>query len=123
MKSFVFYREWLDSISELPVDAQDKIIADIVRCGIEEELAHEQDLVTSAFVNMVRPRIQYSKDKYAERVEASKSAGRKVKISDELILDMAINGKTPPEIAETLGCSVSTVYHSQGWRNRKKTEF
>ena len=31
--TFVFYGEWLDNIKDLPVEEQDKIIADVVRYG------------------------------------------------------------------------------------------
>ena len=33
LNRFVFYGEWLDNIKDLPLDIQDKIIAEIVRYG------------------------------------------------------------------------------------------
>jgi len=41
--TFVVHKEWLDSIKGLPVEQQDKIIADFVRYGTEMKLAHEED--------------------------------------------------------------------------------
>ena len=36
--TFVFYGEWLDNIKDLPIEEQDKIIADVVRYGTRKEL-------------------------------------------------------------------------------------
>ena len=53
----------------------------------------------------------------------SKSAGRKKKIDDKQIYDLAKAGKTAQEVADTLGISKSAVDKSDGWRNRKNEEF
>ena len=75
--TFVVHSEWLDCIANLPVEQQDKIIAEIIRYGTGVEMAHSDDAITQAFVNMVKGRIDYSKDKYAQKVEAGTTAGRK----------------------------------------------
>ena len=80
--TFVVHSEWLDCIANLPVEQQDKIIAEIIRYGTGVEMAHSDDAITQAFVNMVKGRIDYSKDKYAQKVEAGTTAGRKMKLNE-----------------------------------------
>lgn len=41
--NFIFLREWLDSISDLDVDIQDKIIGEIVRYGTNADMVHEDN--------------------------------------------------------------------------------
>ena len=38
--TFVVHKDWLDSIKDLPIEQQDKIIAEFVRYGPEMELQH-----------------------------------------------------------------------------------
>lgn len=76
--TFVVHGEWLDNIKNLPLEQQDKIIGDLVRYGVERDPAHSNDPVISAFVNMVKGSIDYSKIKYSEK----KFGGRKKKIDD-----------------------------------------
>lgn len=112
--TFIFHKEWLDAIKGLPVEQQDKVISDLVRYGVEEDLAHN-DPVTQSLVNMLRGRIDYSKDKYEEK----KHGGRKKKMDEKAIWDLARAGKKSQEIADLLGLSKSAVDHSEGWRQRK----
>lgn len=68
---------------------------------------------------MVKGSIDYSKIKYSEK----KFGGRKKKIDDQVIYEMARNGKTSTEIAECLEVSKSAIDHSDGWRRRKEQDF
>ena len=72
---------------------------------------------------MLKGRIDYSKDKYQQKVDMSKTAGRKKKVNDEQIFKLAKSGKTSTEIANILEISKSTVDHSEGWKKRKEEEF
>lgn len=123
--TFVVHSEWLENIKDLPVEQQDKIIAEIVRFGAGLESQHKDDVMIQAFVNMVKSRINFSKNKYNEKVKMSKTAGRKKVINEDAISEMARQGLSAQEIAARLGCSKSTIDHSDGWKNRKnesKTE-
>lgn len=82
-------------------------------------LRHEDDEIVQSLVNMLKGRIDYSKEKYQTRVEMSKGAGRKKKIDDALIYKLAQEGRSSKEIAELAGISKSAVDHSDGWRQRK----
>lgn len=121
--TFIIRGEWLDSISSLPVDMQDKILADIVRFGTRKDMQYENDPVICSMVNLLKGRIDASINAYNEKVERSQKAGRKKKYDDSKIYTLAKQGKTAEEIALELGCSKSTVDKSEGWKNRKLEEF
>lgn len=117
--TFIVHREWLDSIKNLPIEQQDKIIAEFVRYGTDLGLKHPDDALTQSFVNILKSRIDFSKNKYEKKVQAGKSAGRKKKVDDNEILRLALEGMKSAEIAEKLGVSKSTIDHSDGWKRRK----
>lgn len=117
--TFIVHREWLDSIKNLPTEQQDKIIAEFVRYGTDLGLKHPDDALTQSFVNILKSRIDFSKNKYEKKVQAGKSAGRKKKADDDEILRLALGGMKSAEIAEKLGVSKSTIDHSDGWKRRK----
>lgn len=117
--TFIVHREWLDSIKNLPIEQQDKIIAEFVRYGTDLGLKHPDDALTQSFVNILKSRIDFSKNKYEKKVQAGKSAGRKKKVDDDEILHLALGGMKSAEIAEKLGVSKSTIDHSDGWKRRK----
>ena len=121
--TFVFYGEWLDNIKDLPVEEQDKIIADVVRYGTRKELQDENDTYTAAIVKMLKGRIDNNIYEYEKKLEMSKTAGRKKKVNDKQIYDMAREGKTASQIALELGCSKATVDKNEGWKNRKIDDF
>lgn len=118
--TFIVHKEWLRNIEGLPVEQQDKIIAEFVRYGCDMELEHNGDAVVQAFVNMLKGRIDFSKDKYEQKVKAGKTSGRKKKVNDDLIHKYAREGKTSSQIADMLGVSKSSVDHSEGWRKRNE---
>lgn len=123
IETFIVHKEWLDNIAGLPVEMQDKVIADFVRYGVGLNLEHSEDPVAQAMVNMLKNRIDYSKEQYAKKVEMSKTAGRKKKLDDQQVYELAREGKSAGEVAEILGVSKSAIDHSEGWRNRKQEGF
>lgn len=116
--TFVVHSEWLENIEKLPIEQQDKIIAEFVRYGCDMNLEHEDDSVIQAFVNMLKGRIDFSKDKYQQKVNNGKTSGRRKKVDDKNIRELARGGKSSSEIAQLLGISKSSVDHSEGWRRR-----
>lgn len=120
--TFVVHSEWLENINELPIEQQDRIIAEIVRYGAGLESVHPDDMITQAFVNFVKTRIDYSKNKYQGKVNAGKSYGKKKKVEEGEISRLAREGRSAAEIAEILECSKSLVDHSEEWKNRFKVE-
>ena len=119
MSNFVFYGDWLKNIEDLPVEIQDKIIADIVRYGVDVDMAHEDEMTISMAVNFTKRAIDDSKAKYKAKIEYGKNHGKAKKTNDKEIYDLAREGLKSAEIAEILGVSKSSVDHSEGWRQRK----
>jgi DNA-binding NarL/FixJ family response regulator len=119
MGNFVFYKDWIKNIKDLPIDIQDKIIADIVRYGVGEEMAHDGEATIQMAVNFTKRAIDDSKAKYKAKIEYGKNHGKAKKTNDKEIYDLAREGLKSAEIAEILGVSKSSVDHSDGWRQRK----
>lgn len=114
--TFIMRKEWLDNIKSLSIEQQDRILADIVRYGVNDHPAHADDPVVEAFVNMVKARIDVSKQVYEEKVEMSKNAGKKASVDKAKIYECAKLGFTAKETAKVAGCSQSTVLHSEEWK-------
>lgn len=124
INTFIFYGDWIDSIEGLDVEQQDKILAEIVRYGSRRELKYTDDPYVSSMVNLLKGRIDAVRNSYEEKCEMSKKgSGRKKQYNDETIYNLAREGKTAEEIANELGCSKSTIDKSEGWRNRKDSNF
>lgn len=83
-------------------------------------MRRDGDAYIASMVKLVTDEIDFSKEKYQERLVMSQFAGRKKKVDDEQILRLALTGKNSTEIAELLGISKSAVDHSEGWKQRKK---
>ena len=121
--TFVVRGEWLQNISTLPPEMQDKIIAEIVRYGTRQPTLYDSDPIIFSIVNGYKGSIDRSIYEYEQKLEMSKTAGRKKKLDDKAIYDLAQTGKTAQEVALELGISKSSVDKSEGWKQRKNTEF
>ena len=123
--TFIVHKDWLDSILTLPVEQQDRIIGDFVRYGVGNDLEHTNDPITASFVNLLKGRIDYSVNEYEKKLKMSKTAGRKKKINDLDVYELAREnpGYTSQDIANILGVSKSSIDHSDGWKNRYKDSY
>ena len=119
--TFIMRGEWLQNIAGMPIEMQDKVIAEIVRYGTGQELVYTDDYVISSIVNMVKGSIDFSIGNYEQKVMNGQKGGRKKKIDDDQIYGLAIKGMTAQEIADELGVSKSSVDKSEGWKRRKQT--
>lgn len=121
--NFVFRKDWLEHIQTLPIETQDKVIAEIVRYGTGFSPEHADDLMITAVVNFTRGDIDSTKDKYALRVEGGKNSGRKKQLNDEEVYKLARDGKSASDIASITGLSYSSITKSVGWKERKNDNF
>lgn len=123
--TFIFHSDWLDCISGMTLEQQDAIIGDIVRYGTEREPAHNDDVVIQMGVNFCKSKIDFSKDKYAQKIEnGKKNGGSNKKFTDQMIYNAAQGEDDSKVVADKVGCSKSTIDHSFGWKRRKeKLEF
>lgn len=121
--TFIVRGEWLENIETLPLDMQDKVLAEIVRYGTRKPTMYDDDPVIFSIVNAYKGRIDNTIQDYENKVAMSKTAGRKKKIDDKKVYELARKGMTAQEVAEELGLSKSSIDKSEGWRNRKNNEF
>ena len=121
--TFIVHSDWLDSLKDLPIEEQDKIIADTIRYGLDREIIHGDDPRVQAFVKMKSKDIDYSKEKYEQKKYMAQGAGRRKVIDDKAIWELAQQGNTSAKIAEILGVSKSSVDHSIGWKKRREFLF
>lgn len=121
-KNFVFYQNWRDFIKGLSSQAdQLQLMTAIIDYGVTgeyDELAMSP-MVRNTFNTMIKPAIYRSQKNYADSVEYGKSHGRPRTINDDKIRDLFKKGMKADAIAKELGISVTSVYHSDGWKNRK----
>lgn len=119
--TFIFHSDWLDCIQGMSIEQQDQIIGDIVRYGTRRDLQHEDDGTISMAVNFCKSKIDFSVNKYLEKVENGKKNGSKnKKYTDEMIYNAAQGESNSAAVATKLGCSKSTVDHNDGWLKRNE---
>lgn len=118
--TFIVRGEWLENIETLPLEMQDKILAEIVRYGTRKPMRYEDDAVVFSIVNGYKGRIDSTIKDYESKLDMSKTAGRKKKVDDMKIYELAKQGKTAQIIADELGVSKSTVDKSIGWKMRNQ---
>ena len=119
--TFIFHSDWLDCIQGMSIEQQDQIIGDIVRYGTRRDLQHEDDGTISMAVNFCKSKIDFSVNKYLEKVENGKKNGSKNKRwTDEMIYNASQGENSSTVVATKLGCSKSTVDHNDGWLKRKE---
>lgn len=71
-------------------------------------------------VNLIKSKIDFSKNKYNESVEKGKNGGRRKKIDEYRVWELAQEGYTAAMIASILGCSKASIDHCEGWKKRKQ---
>lgn len=123
--TFIFRKEWVDNISQLDIGTQDQILSDLARYGAGLPLEHSDNPIVATIVESQKKRIDASVAAYEDKVGMSQTAGRKISTDKNQIYELACLGMKAKEIASMLGCSLSTVQHSEEWkraRNRKKEE-
>ena len=121
--TFIVRGEWLENIETLPLEMQDKVLAEIVRYGTRKPTQYDDDPIIFSIVNGDKGRIDNTIQDYEKKVTMSKTAGRKKKIDDVKVYELAREGKTAQEVADELGVSKSAIDKSDGWKNRKNDEF
>ena len=115
--------EWIRNIATLPLELQDKVLAEIVRYGTRQQTMYDDDPIIFSLVNGYKGSIDNTANDYLRKIEMSKTAGRKKKIDDQRVYELAREGKTAQEVADELGVSKSAIDKSDGWRNRKNENF
>lgn len=121
-RTFVFYPDWLDFINKLENehDKYEALNMILVYGCTGEILETDNSMAKVVFETFVKPRMDKTRENYESAIERGKTGGRRKAADEELIEFLAKQGFSAKEIAERAEVSVTTVYHSDGWRNRNK---
>lgn len=92
--TFIVRGEWLKNIETLPLEMQDKVLAEIVRYGTRRPTQYDNDPIIYSIVNGYKGSIDNTVSDYERKVSMSKNAGRKKKIDDVRVYELARAGRT-----------------------------
>ncbi len=121
-RNFVFYQNWRDFVLGLSSEAdQLELLRAIMNYGVTGEYDEDSmsPIVRNVFVTMIKPAIDRAQKNYNDSVEYGKTHGRPKTVNDDAIRDLAKSGMKAQEIADQLKTSVTSVYKSKGWKERK----
>ena len=118
--TFIMRGEWIKNIETLPLEMQDKVLAEIVRYGTRQQTKYDDDPVIFSIVNGYKGSIDNTINDYEKKIEMSKSGGRKKKLDDKKVYELAKEGLTAQEVADKLGVSKSSIDKSEGWKKRNE---
>ncbi len=122
-RTFVFYPDWLEFINKLDNehDKYEALNMILVYGCTGEVLETDNAIAQVVFDTFVKPRMDKTRENYESAIARGKTGGRKKLVDDELIRVLANQGFTVKEIAEKVGVSTATIYHSEGWKSRDKS--
>ena len=119
VNNFIFYANWLDAIKHLNNREQEnELLRQIVEYGTSGEVEVCGDGAINMAFSMIKPQIDNMKMKYEAKINGGQTAGRKKVVDDDQVRGLAQQGMKAAEIADLLGVSTTTVYHSDGWKYR-----
>lgn len=108
-ENFVFYGSWRTLLEGFPEDIAKEILWQTMLLGTTGELTTDNPMIQGIVIGAIAPNIKKAKDRYAVAVENGKKGGRKERFSADEIQSLKQQGLTNQQIADKLGCSVSTV--------------
>ena len=118
-RTFIFYPDWLDFIERINNEKEKLDLYNIiVSYGCHGEYTNENQMMIAVFESLIKPKIDLAQCRYEEKISMGKNFGRKKVIDDATVSALAKDGMRAKDIAQTLGVSEATVYHSDGWKNR-----
>ena len=126
VENFVFRKDWCDKLREFGVSREEEkdFIARIVWYGLYgEEEAIEGNGFANAWLDSIRDQIDYSKDKYREKVIGGEVGGRPSIVDSNKLKSLIAEGKRGIDIAKELGVSKDTIYHHEAWIKRKENKM
>lgn len=118
--NFVFYGQWLDVVeaSITDTEAKQEALTKIIEYGVKGSYEPSTKDSVNVLLGMVIPQINLAKENYNARIEGGKASGRRKIIDDDEVRTLAQSGLGAAAIAQALGVSKDSIYHSEGWRTR-----
>ena len=124
-QNFVFYGSWrevLDGFAEdFGMDYAREALWNLMTCATAGDVDTTKKTILGFVNGCCMPNITAAQNRYAKAVENGKKGGRPKKIDDIQIALLKEQGHTNKEIADLLGCSVSSVEKANR-KNRKNLE-
>lgn len=123
--NFVFYGSWRETLEgfadELGQEYAEKALWNLMTCATAGDVSTTSPIILGFINGCCLPNISAAKDRYAVAKENGKKDGRPKTIDDDKIIALKEAGMTNKEVAEAMGCSVSTVEKATR-KNRKNLE-
>ena len=125
MDKMVVMKDWLERIKKRTNEEQYKeICAKILDYGIFEIFEESNDNLVNSHLDWLLPQIDLMQEKYQGMVEQGKKGGRPSDKNHAEIWKMFnIEGKSGAEIARELNIPTTTLYSTEGWKNRKNPNY
>ena len=111
--NFVFYGSWRESLEgfreEFGDDYAKEALWNLMLVATAGDIETERKSIIGFINGAVMPNVNKAKDRYAAAVENGKKGGRPKKIDENKALELKQKGMTNKQVAEVLGCSVSSI--------------
>lgn len=125
MDKIVIMKSWLERIKNRTNKEQYREICEkILDYGLFEDFEESEDNLVNSHLDWLLPQIDLMKEKYGNMIEQGKKGGRPSTINQQEVWRMFneenMNGA---EIAKALGIPTTTLYSTEGWKNRKNPNY
>ena len=125
MDKMVVMKSWLEKIKKRTTPEQYmEVCAKILDYGIFEEFHESSDNLVNSHLDWLFPQIDLMQEKNDKMVEKGKRGGRPSDKNHAEIWKMFnVRGMKGAEIAAELGIPTTTLYSTEGWKNRKNPHY
>ena len=119
MRTFIFFPDWYEFIQGLN-DDKDKfdLYSIIVQYGCCGYYKNDNKKMINVFESMMKKWIDTTQANYEKKKREEDGGKASLDIEIKRLAGQKVSAK---DIAKQLGVSVSTVYHSQGWKQRNQS--
>jgi hypothetical protein len=95
----------------------------MLKYGLKGEYQESNDSAVNVAMNFITPQIDAMQEEYDKQVAKGKTGGRPTTVDNKLIWTMAQDGKSGTQIADELKVPKTTIYSSQGWKQRNNKVY
>ena len=123
MDKMVIMKSWLEEAKTV-MNTQDfnELCGQLIRYALFEDLNKTGNSTVDVATSLIIPQIDKMEESYNKKVEKGKRGGRPLTINNVEIWKLA-QEKNGTEIAEELNIPKSTLYSSEGWQQRKNSNY
>ena len=123
--NFVFYGSWRESLEgfreEFGDDYAKEALWNLMLAATAGDIETERKSIIGFINGAVMPNVNKAKDRYAAAIENGKKGGRPKTVDADKVLELKQEGMTNKQVAERLGCSVSSIekINAENRKNQK----